>query len=103
MNDAEKKQVIDEAAKLHRYGANLELLLVFMRKKGFDQIDSIIALRRVMGFSLDDAKSLVNRSKTWSDQCEKVQALHQTALEALLELIRENDPSLPSIKIDMEQ
>jgi hypothetical protein len=103
MNDAEKKQVVDEVAKLHRYGANLELLLVFMRKKGFYQIDSIIALRRVMGLSLDNVKSLVNRSRTWSDQYEKVQALHQTALEALLQLIKENDPSLLSIKIDMEQ
>ena len=102
MNDAEKTQVVDDVAKLHRYGADLELLLGFMREKGFYQIDSIIALRRVTGISLNDAKDLLDGSRTWSDQYQKVQTLHQSALEALQQLIRENDPSLPSITIKID-
>ena len=91
---------MDAVTKLHKGGADLELLIFFMREKGFHQIDTIIALRRVLDISLNDAKCMVDESAAWSDQYEKTQAVRQAALKALMELNKENDSGLPSISIN---
>ena len=102
MNRIDKNRIVDEAAKLHQAGADVELLLVFLRERGFGQIDCIQALRRVSGLSLNDAKCVVDGSRTWSDQNANVQAIRKAALDALFELIRENDPDLPKISIAID-
>ena len=89
MRNIDKNEIIGEVAKLHRAGGDVDLLLALLREKGFNQIDSILALRKVVGLSLADAKDMVDASKVWSDQYEKVQALREVALNALKALSKE--------------
>lgn len=93
---------MNDVAKLYKAGASTEMLLVFMRESGFLQIDSIIALRRIMGKSLQEAKETVDESKTWSDQYEQVQAFREIAWRAIIDLSKENNVNLPKISIKQD-
>jgi len=91
--------VLGDARKLMVAGADVELILLFLRDKGFDQIDSIIAIRVLTGTSHPEAKKLVHFSKAWADRFDAVQDLHQKALEASRELAASNDKELPRIEL----
>lgn len=91
--------VLEDARKLMTAGADVELVLLFLRDRGFDQIDSIIAIRVLMGKSNPEAKELVSSSKTWADRFYSVQDLHDKAREAILELAASRDKELPRIEL----
>jgi ribosomal protein L7/L12 len=96
---AEKKHIVDDANRLFKAGASIEMILIFLRENGLLQLDSIIAIRKIMGNSLQEAKEIIDASKTWSDQYRRSQHFRETAWRALEELSRENDVTLPKISI----
>jgi ribosomal protein L7/L12 len=49
-------------------GASLEEILKTLRISGAYQIDTIKALREVMGIGLGEGKAIVDSSQTWADQ-----------------------------------
>jgi ribosomal protein L7/L12 len=73
--------------------------MLFLRDRGFDQIDSINTIRALMGTSLPDAKELIHAGKAWSDHFYSVQDLHEKARKALLELAASRDKELPKIEL----
>jgi len=91
--------VLEDARKLMTAGADAELILLFLRAKGFDQIDSIIAIQVLTGKSNPEAKELVVASRAWSDRFHSVRDLHDKAREALLELAASKDKGLPKIEL----
>jgi hypothetical protein len=98
-SDMIDQAVLEDARKLMTAGADLELILLFLRSRGFDQIDSITAIRALTGVSRDDAKKLVCYSKAWADRFNSVQELHDKARKALLELAASGDKDLPKIEL----
>lgn len=99
LEDMIDPKVLEDARNLMNAGADVELILLFLRDGGFDQIDSVIAIRVLMGKSHPEAKVLVHNSKAWSDRFYTVQDLHDKALKALLELAASGDKDLPRIEI----
>jgi ethanolamine utilization cobalamin adenosyltransferase len=91
--------VLEDARKLIKAGADVELILLFLRDRGFDQIDSILTICALMGKSNDEAKELIHHSKAWSDRFYSVQHLHDKARQALLELAASGDKDLPRIEL----
>jgi hypothetical protein len=91
--------VFEDARKLMESGADIELILLFLRDRGFGQIDSIITIRALMGKSSAEAKKLIHYSKAWSDRFYSVQDLHDKARKALLELAASGDKDLPKIEL----
>ena len=80
-------------------GADIELVLLFLRDRGFDQIDSILTIRDLTGTSHAEAKELICSSKAWADHFYSVQDLHDKARKALLELAASRDKDLPKIEL----
>jgi hypothetical protein len=91
--------VLEDARKLLNAGADIELILLFLRDRGFSQIDSGIAIRVLMGKSHPEAKALIHNCKTWSDRFASVQDLHEKARRALLELAASVDKDMPKIEV----
>jgi hypothetical protein len=91
--------VIADARRLAEVGADREMILVFLRERGFDKIDSIKALEALYGLSISEAKELIDYSVAWSDQLERDMRLWETALRALRDLAASKDPSLPRIEL----
>ena len=60
-------------------GEDVDRVLVFLRQRGCDKIDSIIILSEAQGLTRGEAKVLVHLSKAWSDVYENDEALHDTA------------------------
>ncbi len=86
---------LNDAAKHLQGGGDLEVLLFELRKRGADKIDSIKVLKSAMGLSMPQAKSLVDRSDTWSDRYAQDQAFHQMAREVASKLsVESNDVEL---------
>jgi ribosomal protein L7/L12 len=69
--------VVADAEKLLRSGADHELVLNFLREKGFDKIASIKALVGATGMPLREAKLIVHNSKAWRDVYERDEQFHQ--------------------------
>lgn len=91
--------VLEDARKLMVAGADVELILLFLRDRGFDKIDSINTVRALMGKSMPEAKELIDRSEAWSDHFYSDQDLHDKARRALLELAASGDKDLPKIEL----
>jgi ribosomal protein L7/L12 len=91
--------VLEDARKLMNAGADFELTLLFLRDRGFDQIDSINTIRTLTGKSLPEAKELIHTSKAWSDRFYSVQDLHDKARKALLELAASGENDLLKIEL----
>lgn len=77
---------LEKARSLIKSGADVDSILLFLRARGFSQIDTIFAAKALMGISHTEAKKLVCFSKTWSDRFDSVKDLHEKAEKALLEL-----------------
>lgn len=92
--------VLEDARKLMAAGADVELILLFLRDRRLDQIDSIIAIRALTGLPNAEAKKVVCSSKAWADRFDSVQDLHDKALEALRELAASGDTALPKIELE---
>jgi hypothetical protein len=92
-------EVISDARRLAAAGANREMILVFLRDRGFNKIDSIKTVRSLYGLSMVEAKDLVDCSAAWSDRFDSDIEFRKTAMRALRDLAAEsaNDPAMPKI------
>jgi ribosomal protein L7/L12 len=70
---------LNDASKHLQVGGSLEALLFELRRRGADKIDSIKVIKSAMGLSMPQAKSLVDRSETWSDRYAQDKAFHEMA------------------------
>jgi ribosomal protein L7/L12 len=91
--------VVEDAKRLIIAGADVEMIVLFFREKGFDKIDSIRSLRALYSMTMPEAKTLIDNSKAWSDRFYSDQDLHDKARRALLELASSMDESLPRIEL----
>jgi hypothetical protein len=91
--------VLEDARRLMKAGADVELILLFLRDRGLDQIDSISTVQVLMGMPNAEAKKLICSSKAWSDRFDSIQDLHDKARKALLELAASGDKDLPKIDL----
>lgn len=91
--------VLEDARKLMKAGADVELVLLFFRDRGLDQCDSIIAIRALTAMSHNEAKKLVCLSKAWADRFDSVQQLHDQAVKAIRELAASDEQGLLRIEL----
>ncbi|HVN09067.1 MAG TPA: hypothetical protein VMV61_08855 [Patescibacteria group bacterium] len=91
-------EVVADAHRLAAAGADLETILVFLREKGFDKIDSIKTMRGLYSLSMPKAKDLIDHSAAWSDRFHHDMEFRETALRAFRDLAASNDASLPKIE-----
>jgi hypothetical protein len=92
--------VVADAHRLASAGADEETILVFLRDRRFNKIDSIKVMRSLYGLSMPDAKNLVDHSAAWSDRFYSDMQLRETALRVLRNIAASQDPSLPKIIIE---
>ena len=92
-------EVIGDAHRLIAAGADCETILVFLRERKFDKIDSIKTIRLLYNLSMPEAKDLIDHSAAWSDRFDSDMKFRETAIQVLRDLAAEsaNDPSLPKI------
>ena len=92
-------EVIADARRLAEAGADCETVLVFLRDRKFDKIDSIKTIMPLYDLSMSEAKDLVDHSAAWSDRFESDMKFRETAIRVLRDLAAEsaNDPNLPKI------
>jgi hypothetical protein len=92
-------EVIADAHRLAAAGADCETILVFLRERKFNKMDSIKTIRLLYNLSMPEAKDLIDHSAAWSDRFDSDMKLRETALRVLRDLAAEsaNDPSLPKI------
>jgi ribosomal protein L7/L12 len=95
-------EIIADARRLASAGADRETILVFLRDRKFNKIDSIKVIRALYGLSMPEAKDLVDHSAVWSDRFYSDKQLRETAWKALRDIAALQDPSLPKITIEDE-
>src|SRR5579864_1665788 len=95
---APNPEVVADAGRLAAVGADRETILVFLRDRGFNKIDSIKTIRGLYGLSMPEAKDLIDHSAAWSDRFEHDMEFRETAIRALRDLAASKDPSLPRIE-----
>jgi hypothetical protein len=91
--------VLEDARKLMKAGADVELVLLFLRDRGLNQSASIVAIRALTTMPHDEAKELVSFSKAWVDRFDSVQRLHDQALKVIRELAASKEKGLPRIEL----
>ena len=91
--------VIADAHRLAAAGADCETILVFLRERKFDKIDSIKTIRLLYNLSMSEAKDLIDHSAAWSDRFHSDMKLRETAMRVLRDLAVESDsdPNAPKI------
>ncbi len=92
--------VVEDAHRLASAGADRETLLVFLRDRKFNKIESIKVMIALYGLSMQEGKDLVDHSAAWSDRFDSDMQLRETALKALRDIAASRDPTLPKIIID---
>ncbi|HET6932775.1 MAG TPA: hypothetical protein VFI45_20790 [Candidatus Acidoferrum sp.] len=92
-------EVIADAHRLAAAGADCEVILVFLRERKLDKIDSIKTIRLLYNLSMSEAKDLIDHSAAWSDRFDSDMKLRETAIRVLRDLAAEsvNNPELPRI------
>ena len=93
-------EVVADARRLATVGADRETILVFLRDRKFNKIDSIKVMRALYGLSMPEAKDLVDHSAAWSDRFYSDMQLRETASKALRYIASLKDPNLPKIIIE---
>jgi ribosomal protein L7/L12 len=91
--------VVADAQRLAAAGADRETILIFLRERGFDKIDSIKTVRGLYSLSMPEAKDLIDHSPAWSDRFDRDMEFRETAMRALRDLAASKDPSLPRIEL----
>ncbi len=94
-------EIIADAHRLAAAGADRETVLVFLRDKGFNKIDSIKTIRPLYGLSMPEAKDLVDHSAAWSDRFYSDMDFRETALRALRDIAAENAQDPNALKITL--
>jgi hypothetical protein len=61
-------EVFGDAQRLLRSGADLELILMFLRDRGYGKVDSIYTIAALMNKTIPQANALVDQSESWSSQ-----------------------------------
>ena len=89
---AEQVAIASDAGRLIHSGADHEIVLGFLRERGFNKLDSIKALIGATGMSLGDAKSIVHHSRAWQDSFARDEEFHASLLKAVQSLGL-NEPS----------
>jgi ribosomal protein L7/L12 len=83
-----QETAVNDAGELLVSGADHELVLSFLREKGFNKIDSIKALVSAGGMALQEAKLIVHNSKTWNDVYDRDERFHKNIGETVDDLER---------------
>ncbi len=78
----DKNLVIRECEQVLSQNQDIEHALGFLRKNGFDKIESMIALEKILGISAVQAKKLVHFSKTWKDFRDQDTKFHDSLEKA---------------------
>jgi ribosomal protein L7/L12 len=92
--------VVADAHRLASAGADVKMILFFLREKKFNKIDCIKVLRAEYAMSMVEAKEAVDHSDAWSDRFRSDMQLRETAWKALRDIAASQDPSLPKIVIE---
>ncbi len=95
-------QALGDAQRLVQVGADADIVLIFLRDRGFDQADCIYAVETLYGKQFSEAKSLVVHSQAWSDRYESDVELRKAARKALRQLAASNSSDLPRIVFEGE-
>ena len=95
--------IIVDAHKLAAAGADRVTVLVFLRDKGFNKIDSIKTIRPLYGLSMPEAKDLVDHSAAWSDRFYSDMQLREAALRALRDIAAESAKDPNALKITLTE
>ena len=95
-------EAVEDARKLIQAGADIELVLLFFRDRGFDIADCIFAIEDLFPKRSPEAKSLVIHSQAWARRYESNTQLREAAREALRQLAASNSPDLPRIVFEDE-
>jgi ribosomal protein L7/L12 len=82
----EQMAIVADAKKLIESGADHEILLGFLRERGFDKLESIKALMGTTGLPLSEAKEIVHRSRAWRDTFSRDEEFHASLLKAVQNL-----------------
>lgn len=80
---AAQTAVASDAQKLLKSGADHEIVLGFLRERGFNKLDSIKALISATGMSLADAKNVIHHSRAWQDSFARDEEFHAFLLKAV--------------------
>lgn len=67
----DKEATIAKAGSMAFEGAGPEQVIPLLRQAGFNQLESILALRRVFAMTVSDAKEALIKSVAWSDSVER--------------------------------
>ena len=81
-------------------GADRETILVFLRDRGFNKIDSIKTIREFYGLSMPEGKDLIDHSAAWSDRFESDMQLRRTAIQALRDIAASGKKDPDGFKIE---
>lgn len=92
------QEVITDAHRLAAAGADCETILIFLRERKFDKIDSIKTFRLLYNLSMSEAKDLIDHSAAWSDRFQHDMEFRRAAIRALRDLAASKDPGLPKIE-----
>jgi ribosomal protein L7/L12 len=80
---AEETVIASDAKRLINSGANHEIVLGFLRERGFNKLDSIKALVNATGMSLNNAKGIVHHGRAWQDTFSRDEEFHASLLKAV--------------------
>ena len=72
-----RSKIIETAKQLLEANTSEEDILEFLRVSKFHKMESLKAMREISKLSISEAKKLVHLSKTWADQKETDDALHE--------------------------
>lgn len=75
--------VLGECRKLYATSKDIEVVLSYLRNKGFFKIDAIKAIIDLLQVPLTEAKRTVHFSKTWADTKEPDEQFHEALVEGL--------------------
>jgi ribosomal protein L7/L12 len=74
------------------------MIVVFLRERGFDKIDSIRTVRLLYDMPMPEAKNMIEQSAAWSDRYAHDAHFRDAAIQAIHDLAASNDPSWPKIE-----
>jgi ribosomal protein L7/L12 len=82
----EQTAIASDAKKLLNSGADHEIVLGFLRERGFNKLESIKTLISTTGISLNEAKQIVHNSRAWQDTFSRDEELHASLMKAVQSL-----------------
>src|SRR5260370_21700213 len=88
-------QALGDAQRLVQVGADADIVLIFLRDRGFYHTDCIYAVETLYGKQFSDAKSLVVHSQACTDRYESDVELRNAARRAVRQVAASNSSDLP--------